>query len=133
MFTVFKVFMRCLVLIRVDKNVKKMNRAETEVQVLKEYLLGGVSMRSLGAKYGYAASTVHKWVMKEKKESIKQDKLLASKLASRKKEDMPDDVKALQEELRITRIRLQLIEAIVDIADEQLGTQIRKKVGARQS
>lgn len=110
-----------------------MNKAETEVQVVKEYLLGEISIRSLGSKYGYAASTIHKWVMKDRSQSRKHEKLVASKIALRKKEDMPDDVKELQEELRITRIRLQLMEAMVDIADEQLGTQIRKKVGARQS
>jgi hypothetical protein len=71
--------------------------------------------------------------MKDKTQSRKHEKLVASKIASRKKADMPDNVEQLQEELRITRIRLQLMEAMVDIADEQLGTQIRKKVGARQS
>lgn len=90
-------------------------------------------MRSLGTKYGYGASTIHKWIMKDRSQSHKYEKLVASKIASRKIEEMPDDVKQLQEELRITRIRLHLIEAMVDIADEQLGTRIRKKVGARQS
>lgn len=110
-----------------------MNKSATRGQVIKEHLEGGISMRSLGTKYGYAASTIHKWVMQDKTQSEKHEKLLAFKIASRKKEEMPGDVKQLQEELRITRIRLHLIEAMVDIADEQLGTQIRKKVGARQS
>jgi transposase len=110
-----------------------MNREQTRLKVIKEHLVGGISMRSLGNKYGYAASTIHKWIMQDNTQSEKHEKLLASKIAAKKKEGMPDDVKQLQEELRITRIRLHLIEAMVDIADEQLGTQIRKKVGARQS
>ena len=110
-----------------------MNREQTRLKVIKEHLAGGISMRSLGSKYGYAASTIHKWIMQDSTQSEKHEKLLASKIAAKKKEGMPDDIKHLQEELRITRIRLHLIEAMVDIADEQLGTQIRKKVGARQS
>jgi transposase len=113
--------------------VKKMNKEETRVAVIREHSSGGVSMRSLGTKYGYAASTIHKWIMTDKSESRKHKKLVASRIASQKKEEMPEDITELQEELRITRIRLHLIEAMVDIADEQLGTQIRKKVGARQS
>jgi len=31
------------------------------------------------------------------------------------------------------RIRLELLEAVIDIADEQFGTDMRKKAGTRQS
>ena len=43
------------------------------------------------------------------------------------------DVKWLQEELRLSQIRVLLLEATIDIADEKFGTSMRKKVGARQS
>jgi len=42
--------------------------------------------------------------MQDNTQSEKHEKLLASKIAAKKKEGMPDDVKQLQEELRITRI-----------------------------
>ena len=48
-------------------------------------------------------------------------------------EGMPSDVNQLQEALRIARIRIELLEATIDIADEQLGADIRKKAGTRQS
>ena len=41
--------------------------------------------------------------------------------------------KQLQEELRLSQIRVLLLEATIDIADERFGTDMRKKVGARQS
>jgi hypothetical protein len=46
---------------------------------------------------------------------------------------MSTDVKRLQEELRLSQIRVLLLEATIDIADERYGTNMRKKVGARQS
>ena len=46
---------------------------------------------------------------------------------------MPTDVKELQEALRMARLHIELLEATIDIADEQLGTDIRKKAGTRQS
>jgi hypothetical protein len=48
-------------------------------------------------------------------------------------ESMPTDVAWLQEELRMSRIRVLLLEATIDISDEQFGTNMRKKVGTRQS
>jgi len=47
--------------------------------------------------------------------------------------EMSTDVRELQEELRISRIKILLLEATIDISDEQFGTSMRKKVGARQS
>ena len=48
-------------------------------------------------------------------------------------ESMSTDVGWLQEELRLSKIRILLLEATIDISDEQFGTSMRKKAGARQS
>lgn len=98
-----------------------------------EYLSGSGSTRSLGKKYGYSHSSILRWLMAEKRQSEKREKLVKAKQSIQEKEHMPEDIKALQEEVRVMRVRLQLMEAMIDIADEQLGTEIRKKVGARQS
>jgi transposase-like protein len=110
-----------------------MNKTEAKEQAVKEYLSGSGSTRSLGLKYGYSNSSILRWSMAEKRQSEKQEKLIKAKQSGQQKEAMPDNVEALQEEVRVMRIRLQLMEAMIDIADEQLGTEIRKKVGARQS
>jgi hypothetical protein len=47
--------------------------------------------------------------------------------------ELPDDVQGLKEALRLAQIKIALLEATIDIADEQLGANIRKKAGARQS
>jgi transposase-like protein len=110
-----------------------MDKSKEKEEVIKEYLLGGTSTRKLGQKYGYGPSTVLRWVMSEKKEKDKLALLHASKLAAKEKEEMPTDVKQLQEALRDSRLKICLLEAMIDISDEQFGTDIRKKAGTRPS
>jgi hypothetical protein len=46
---------------------------------------------------------------------------------------MPTEMKRLQKELHEARLKNELLEAMIDIAEEQMGVQIRKKAGARRS
>ena len=48
------------------------------------------------------------------------------------KEVLPTDVKQLQEELRKAKLHNKLLNAIIDIAEEQLKIDIRKKSGTKQ-
>jgi hypothetical protein len=48
-------------------------------------------------------------------------------------EDLPDDVAMLKALLRKERLKNELLNNIIDIADKELGTNIRKKSGARRS
>ena len=59
-------------------------------------------------------------------------KLSVPELPPAKAEAMPSDVKTLQEELRKARLHSQLLSAMIDIAEEDLGVTIRKKYGAGQ-
>jgi len=102
-------------------------------QIVSEYFQGGTSTRKLGRKYGYGNGTISRWVMAGAKDKDKQEKLRAAKLAAKQAEAMPSDVKELQEELRISRLRVSLLEAMIDISDEQFGTDIQKKAGTRPS
>jgi hypothetical protein len=48
-------------------------------------------------------------------------------------EDLPKEVKELQEELRHARFYNKLLEALVDIGKEKYGIDLRKKNGTKQS
>ncbi len=110
-----------------------MDKSHLKGEVTKEYLSGAITIRKLGTKYGYHFSTIWRWVMAEKKERTKLELLQASKLVVKEKEKMPTDVKQLQKALRDSQLKISLLEAMIDISDEQFGTDIRKKAGTRPS
>ena len=90
-------------------------------QIINEYLIGGVTYRELGAMYGVSKSTVQRWVEAEPRgEDKKNDK------------DPSGEVKRLRRELDEARLYNQLLNTMIDIAEEEMGVRIRKKRGAGQ-
>jgi hypothetical protein len=112
-----------------------MDKLKKREQIIREYTAGGVTTRTLGIKYGYCFGYVAKLVRTYHQEmgKSKLQLLQASKLAVKDQEPIPTDVKQLQEELRMSRLKICLLEAMIDISDEQFGTDIRKKAGTRRS
>jgi len=109
-----------------------MEKLSEKEQVIKEYLSGGTTTRKLAKESGYSRATISRWVITERKAMSKRARLEVSE-ALKGKDDMPTDVKALQEALRMARLHICLLEATIDISDEQFGTNIRKKAGTRPS
>jgi len=112
-----------------------MKEEEVKRRVILEYFAGDVSLRTLAGRYKYDHNIIYRWIMahhKLKKEGklLNQGRVVTS-LPEEK--TMSADVEWLQEELRLSRIRILLLEATIDISDEQFGTNMRKKAGARQS
>ncbi len=113
-----------------------MNYEETKKRIIEEYLAGGVSLRTLAKQYNRCTTSIYRWIMAEKKQNKKRELLNPRpiiKIPLPELESMPTDVAWLQEELRLSKIRILLLEATIDISDEQFGTDMRKKVGTRQS
>lgn len=111
-------------------------------RIIIEYLSGEISLRKLAFKYDYDHNVIYKWVMAYQRENRKERLLNPGKAVKNALPEaepaavdvtMSTDVKRLQEELRLSQIRVLLLEATIDIADERFGTNMRKKVGARQS
>jgi len=100
-----------------------MNKKKAE-QIIRERAVTGSSLRTLAKKYGLSASSIYRMVNK--------DELIDKALRS-DKTDLPDDVKQLKELLRKERLKTELLNNIIDIADKELGTNIRKKSGTRRS
>lgn len=101
-------------------------------RVIADYLSGGGTYRQLQGKYGIDFRLIHQWVQDFKGKGTKSVK--PSKKADVKPvEDLPKEVKQLQEELRQARLYNKLLEALVDIGKEQYGIDLRKKHGTKQS
>lgn len=101
-------------------------------------MAGDVSYRELGIRYGISSSTLNRWVKEHRsgkrpgteaeKEAIER---VAGSMAA-EFEEVPAEVGRLQRELHEARLYNKLLEAMIDIAEEQMGVVIRKKRGARR-
>lgn len=104
---------------------------QEQESIISEYLLGNTTYRKLGDKYGVDFRTLHGWVSKfqgkpmRKEKPQKQEKQLIE-------EPLPSDIKQLQEELRKARLHNKLLNTMIDIAEEQLKVDIRKKSGTKR-
>jgi hypothetical protein len=99
-----------------------MNKIKEE-KIINDHLVNGVSFRSLALKYGVSYIRAYRIVKSHK--STYQEKPV--------QEELPDDVATLKALLRKERLKNELLNNIIDIADKELGANIRKKSGTRRS
>jgi transposase-like protein len=107
----------------------------TKEKIIAEYLAGGVSLRQLQAKYGTDYRNIQRWVQQFKGNSIyfrKPKKPIINKI-SEVEENLPNEVKQLQAELRKVKLHNKLLEALLDIGKEQYNLDLRKKAGTKRS
>jgi len=97
-------------------------------QIMHDYQVLGLSCRTLGKKYGMGHTRIYRMI---KKNQEKQSGQRAEEAVQ--EEAMPDDVKSLKEALRKERLKNELLNTVIDIAIKELGVDIRKKSGTRQS
>ena len=99
--------------------------------IVAEYLLGKATYRALGEQYDIDFRIIHSWVMKFKG---KQKAIIKSKSPTLKKvgENESEAMLQLREELRKERLRSELLNTIIDIAEKDFKISIRKKFGTKQ-
>lgn len=100
--------------------------------IIAEYLAGGITYRGLAEKHGIDFRTINYWVLsyQGKKSPIKK---ASSKTSSSKiEEPLVVDVQKLQKELKTAKLQNELLNAMIDTAEEHLKISIRKKSGTRQ-
>jgi transposase len=101
-----------------------MDKKQTS-QIIHEYQALGLSCRTLGKKYGMSHTRIYRMIKKNQKQGKPAEAV--------PEEVMPEDVKGLKEALRKERLKNELLNAVIDIASKELGVDIRKKSGTRQS
>jgi transposase-like protein len=100
---------------KVDKN-----------ELVAEYLKGGISLRKLARKYGVNHRQIHRWV-----KDLGGGGSLVGKDARYTGEQVAE-IKRLRKELEDAKLKNELLVAMIDIAEEQMGIDIRKKRGAKR-
>jgi transposase-like protein len=98
--------------------------------IIAEYLTSKISYRKLEIKYGIDFRVIHSWVIKY--QGKKPNPRTLSKLKKEEEAPLPVEVKQLQAELRKAQLHNKLLNAMIDIAEDQLKIDIRKKSGTKQ-
>ena len=88
--------------------------------------MGEKSYRQLGIQYEIDFRLIHSWVTKFKGNPVSKLKSKKGKIQELAKELIPTDVKLLQEELRKSKLHVELLNTMIDIAEDQLKISIRK-------
>ena len=112
-----------------------MNKTElTPLQkeaIVAEYLMSECTYRQLALKHDVDYRLIHSWVMKfqgknkpiQKKASADLPKVIIK---------VSSEMLSLQEELRKEKLRNELLNTMIDIAEKDLKISIRKKSGTKQ-
>ncbi len=103
---------------------------KTELEILYDRNVKGLSYRTLAKKYGISRTQIHRMVMSKQK---KREKPKVIKPVAEEELALPDDIKTLKEELRLARLKIELQDFMIDISSKELGIDLRKKHGTRRS
>jgi hypothetical protein len=98
--------------------------------ILYDHNVGGLSYRNLAGKYGINRNEVHRIVMSKHNKPKKAREIVR---VVRKELPIPDDIDLLKKELREARLTIELQDFMLDISSKELGIDLRKKHGTRQS
>jgi transposase-like protein len=113
--------------------MKRTTKSQAEREsIIAEYLLGEKSYRQLGKQHEIDFRLIHSWVSKFKGKPLNQRKTKTEKPPEQATEPLPKDVRLLQEELRKSKLHVDLLNTMIDIAENQLKINIRKKSGTKQ-
>ena len=112
--------------------IKSEKTVQEREAIISEYLLGDTTYRKLGVKHGVDFRVIHDWVTRFQGKLVKKTKPKIKPNAELPKEELPFEVKQLQEELRKVKLHNKLLNAMIDIAEDQLKIDIRKKSGTKQ-
>ena len=111
-----------------------MGQREKKREVVGEYLRGGVSFRELELKYEISCSTIHRWVKERRagEDEAERAELVGRRWRIAEKSGVVAEIERLSRELEQERLRNELLNTMIDIAEDQLGIDIRKKRGAKR-
>lgn len=109
----------------------QMGQEKSKKGVVREYLKSGKTLREYGGEKGISASTLHRWVRAyERGEDL--GGVARRRVGIEEAREMPGEVKRLRRELTEARLHNELLNAMIDIAESEMGVEIRKKRGAKR-
>jgi transposase-like protein len=109
---------------------------KTKEEIINEYLVGGISYRTLEKKYGFSRTTINHWVLQHQGFPLtgtsRKESISLPEMDKEPREVLPAEMIELQRQLEQERLQNKLLTAMIDIAEGELKIPIRKKYGTRQ-
>jgi transposase-like protein len=104
--------------------------SEKKAAIIHDHQTGKLSYRTLSKKHGLNTTMIFNMIREEKKkEELKVEIEPLEVLAA----ISSMDEKAVREELRKVRLENELLKIVIDISSQELGVDLLKKAGTRQS
>lgn len=121
-----------------DACTRHYNDAE-KLQIIEEYMKSGESMETFQVKYGMGHCTLSRWMTNfglsnttQRQYIEMKKKLTESPEKTLKERTLEARVAQLEKELKAEKLKSEAANAIIDVAEEEFGIDIRKKAGAKQ-
>ncbi|MEK7257646.1 MAG: transposase [Bacteroidota bacterium] len=125
-----------------SKRIKSHNRYPEELKrkIAKEYLSGKASYGVLAEEHGLKDKGVVqefvKWYRRKGELfALNQAEMPTKKttVATSAEPNTEEQIKELKRQLELSELKVEALETLIDLAEEQLKIDIRKKSGAKQS
>lgn len=113
-----------------------LTKSEKE-SIITEKLTSGISYRELAKKYGLKFQTVHQWVlnyqgiMRSRTRKRAEMKKKKTKPIPPPNDKLLSEIELLKEELRKSKLMNEVLNEVINTAEEELKITIRKKSGAK--
>ena len=115
---------------------------EEKISILQAFLASGESMEQFQVKNGLGHSTLSRWMtifaldssICEQLEAMNNTKYTErdNKVSKAREHALESEIAKLKADLKAERLKVQAYSTMIDVAEEQLGIDIRKKAGAKQ-
>ena len=117
---------------------RRYNDAE-KLQIIEEYMSSGESMETFQVKNGMGHCTLSRWMTNFGLSNTSQrqyiemkKKLTESPEKTLRERTLEARLAQLEKELKAEKLKTEAANAMIDVAEEELGIDIRKKAGAKQ-
>jgi transposase len=110
-----------------------------KLQIIEEYMNSGESMETFQAKYGMGHCTLSRWMTNfglqsttQKQYTEMRKRIDESPEKTLRERALEAKVAQLEKDLMVERLKTEAANAMIEVAEEELGIDIRKKAGAKQ-
>jgi transposase len=101
--------------------------------VVREYLQSGQSLKQVAKKFGVPCTSVWEWTKRFSSELTAETSSPMTPEEQQQLEALKKQNEELKKKLDLANLKITGLEMMIDIAEEELKLDIRKKPGTKQS